>query len=102
MAVISSSGWSRGSNASELTQRSRGGGWEVSPMNLENLAKLQSGVQPRKALLGLPSPRDSPSTKLSHPALPQQNQKKNRGQEAPPKNPKGCEPLAELEECCYL
>lgn len=76
MEVISSSSRSRGSSVSELTQRSWGGGEEVSPTNLGNIAKLQRRTQPGKALLGLPSPRDSPGTKLSHPARPQQNQRK--------------------------
>lgn len=88
MEVISSGSQSRGSNVSGLTQRSWGGGWEVCPTNLENIAKLQRRTQPGKAPLGFPSPRDSPSTKLSQPELPQQNQRKATAKRPLPKMPK--------------
>lgn len=96
MEVIPWSGWSRGRNASELTQRSWGGGWEGSPTNLDNIAKLQSRTQPGRALLGLPSPRDSPCTKLCHGRTREKPQSRD-----PCPKPKCCEPLAEFQECCY-
>lgn len=88
--------WSRGRNASELTQRSWGGGWEGSPTNLDNIAKLQSRTQPGRALLGLPSPRDSPCTKLCHGRTREMPQSRD-----PCPKPKCCELLAEFQECCY-
>lgn len=51
------SSWSRGKHVSELTQRPRGGGWEVSPTNMENIAKAQSTNQSSKALLELKQPK---------------------------------------------
>lgn len=46
-----------------------------------------------KALLGIPSPRSAPVT-----AEPE----KSHNQKTPPQNLRCCEPLAELQECCYL
>lgn len=97
MEIISLSGQSRGSNASELTQRSWGAGWEVSPTNLENIAKLQSRTQPGKALLG-PQPSGQPWHKAQLPSLPQQSQAMVK--RPLPKIPNPRSPL--LQQCCSL
>ena len=56
MDVTLLSCWSRGRHVSGLAQRLPGGGWEVSPTNMENIAKPQSMKQPSKALLELQQP----------------------------------------------
>jgi len=56
MDVTLLSCWSRGRHVSGLAQRLPGGGWEVSPTNMENIAKPQSMKQLSKALLELQQP----------------------------------------------